>query len=312
MTDITTANILMTGGAGTLGRAIARIRREERWEGRMTVYSTDTHKHERMRREYPDITCVQGDVRNAETLYLAMSGHDVMIHAGAVKVIPTSEVHSIDTFDVNVTGSLNVCAAALRAGVSHVLGISTDKACLPVNAYGASKMMMEKIFQEYARAGYETQFHLVRLGNVLESTGSVIETWKRMAERGQALPITDPNMTRFFLSPSCAARHCIKAFEFCSGTIYIPILPALSVGRLAEYTVGDALKQMQPIPVRAGEKKHEDILSVEEGWYIERIGGYYLLRSNTGQRNSTPVSPFSSRDAYRLTKAELIQLLEEG
>ena len=207
-----TANIFVTGGAGTLGKAIAKRRKKEGWTGRLTVYSTDSSdKHVKMKKIYPDVNFVQGDIRNHETLYNAIVGHDIVIHAAAVKVIPASEIASIDTFDVNVNGSMNVCYTARLAGVKHVLGISTDKACHPANAYGATKMLMEKIFQEYARIPeIETQYHLVRYGNVLESTGSVIEAWKNAVANDEKIKITDPEMTRFWLSPSQAVDYVKK------------------------------------------------------------------------------------------------------
>lgn len=232
------ADIFVTGGAGTLGRAIARRRKEEGWTGRLTVYSTDEHKHAFMRRMYPDVTYIQGDIRNEETLYLAMAGHDVVIHGAAVKVIPVSEYQSIDTIDVNIYGSQVVCSTAVRCGVKAVIGISTDKACHPVNLYGATKMAMEKVFQEYARNVPDIDFLLVRYGNVLESTGSVIEIWKKQVEAGQPIKMTDPEMTRFWLSPQQAVGHILSTFEHCrSGQIYVPLMPSLEIGKLAEYTV---------------------------------------------------------------------------
>ena len=114
-------NIFVTGGAGTLGRAIAKRRKDAGWTGRLTGYSTDTHKHDMMRRIYPDVVYVQGDIRNPVTLYQAMAGHDIVIHAAAVKVIPASEHQPIDTFDVDVQGSLNACETAQRARVKHVI-----------------------------------------------------------------------------------------------------------------------------------------------------------------------------------------------
>src|SRR3990167_8823291 len=185
--DLKNMNIFVTGGAGSLGKAIARKRKEENWKGKLTVYSRDTFKHERMRKMFPDVNFVQGDILSPELLYNAMVGHDIVIHAAACKVIPTSEYQSIDTFDINVNGSLNVCVQAVRAGVRHVLGISTDKACHPANAYGASKYMMEKLFQEYSRMGFDAKFHLVRYGNVLESTGSVIEVWDKALRNGEPI-----------------------------------------------------------------------------------------------------------------------------
>lgn len=317
------SNILITGGAGTFGHALARRRKADGWTGKLTVYSTDTHKHELMRREYPDINFVQGDIRTGEILYNAMCGHDVVIHAAAVKVIPASEFNSIDTFDVNVNGSRNVCACAITANIKHLIGISTDKACHAVNAYGASKYMMEKVFQEYSRQPFDTQFHLVRFGNVLESNGSVIESWRRAFANGEPIKMTDPAMSRFWLSPSQAVQCAMDALEFPSGYIYIPKLPALSLGKLAEYAVWNKPGEEEiglvtaRIPVRPGEKVHEELLTQEEGWYaavlIKKDGQKgYILCPTTTQRNEFPLPPYSSDIAPELTKIELSDLLANG
>ena len=184
--DLSNKAVFCTGGAGTLGLAIARRRKQEGWTGRFTVYSRDEHKHAAMRRLYPDIQFVQGDIRNLETLKLAMVGHDTVLHLAAAKVIPVSEYYSMDTLDINVYGSMNVCMAARETGAEHVLGISTDKACHSANAYGSTKYMMEKVFQEYARVDDDlTQFHIVRYGNVIESNGSVVQAWKEALARGE-------------------------------------------------------------------------------------------------------------------------------
>lgn len=308
-------NVLITGGCGTFGKAFAHRRKCDGWTGRLTIYSTDTLKHERMRREYPDITFIQGDVRNGETLYNAMVGHDVVIHAAAVKVIPAAEYNSLDTIETNIVGTRNVCACALQANIQHVITISTDKAAHPANCYGATKMLSEKIFQEYARLDFPTQFHLVRFGNVLESNGSVIESWKNAVERGEKIKITDPNMTRFWLSPSQAVEHVIKALECPSGCIYIPKMSALSILKLAIYTVGDMGKQADPwgtIPVRPGEKVHETLLTEEEGWHAIQSPDAFLLAPTTSQRFTTAVPPYSSDMAPELTREELLQLLAEG
>jgi len=308
-------NILITGGCGTFGKAFARRRKHDGWTGRLTVFSTDTLKHERMRREYPDINFVQGDVRNGETLYNAMVGHDIVVHAAAVKVIPAAEYNSLDTIETNIAGTRNVCACALQANIQHVITISTDKAAHPANCYGATKMLSEKIFQEYARLDFPTQFHLVRFGNVLESNGSVIEAWKKAIERGERIKITDPEMTRFWLSPSQAVGHIIKALECPNGCVYIPRMPALSLGKLATYTVGNLIAPSETweiIPVRPGEKTDETLLTEEEGWYALESPEAFLLAPTTSQRFTTAVSPYSSDIAPELTRDELLQLLAEG
>jgi UDP-N-acetylglucosamine 4,6-dehydratase/5-epimerase len=315
--DLSKANIFVTGGAGTLGRAIARRRKQEGWTGKFTVYSTDEHKHAFMRNLYPDVNFIQGDIRNSETLYAAMAGHEVVVHAAAVKVIPVSEWQSLDTFDVNVAGSQIVCATALRAQVDHLLGISTDKACHPANAYGCTKMMMEKVFQEYARIpNQKTQFHLVRYGNVLESTGSVIEAWHKAVAEGKPIKMTDPNMTRFWLSPSQAVQYVIEALQYGSGLIYIPLMPALSIGDLASYVLG--AKPIEIIPLRPGEKMHETLLTGEEGYYVENPlhETFHLLRSTTTFRNQPELNEVSVPMAYSsdvapdLTIEELRELLK--
>lgn len=305
------ANIFVTGGAGTLGHAIAQVRREQGWTGTLTVYSTDTHKHERMRKEYPDINFVQGDIRNGVTLYNAMVGHQIVIHAAAVKVIPISEMNSIDTFDVNVGGSLNVCDCAIHCNVEHVVGISTDKACHPANAYGATKYMMEKTFQEYSRNDFPTAFHLVRYGNVLESNGSVIEVWKRARANREKIKITNPGMTRFWLSPRQAVDYVIESLYCQSGEIYIPKMPALSIRDLAEYTVGiqEDPPNFEIVPVRAGEKMHEELLTLEEAYYARMEEDYFVLSPTTTMRKPVSLAPYISKDAYRLTRQELDQLL---
>lgn len=311
------ASLFVTGGAGTLGRAIAQLRKQENWTGKLTVYSTDEHKHAYMRALFPDVRFVQGDIRNAETLYNAMVGHDVVIHAAAVKVIPVSEEWCIDTIDVNVYGSQNVCAAALRADVRHVLAISTDKACHPANLYGATKMAMEKILQEYARlAGLRCEFHLLRYGNVLESTGSVIETWKNAIANGEMIKMTDPEMTRFWLSPMEAARYVVQAMDFASGMIFVPKMPALSVGKLADYALGWQESALQPrpiekIPVRPGEKMHETLLTIEETARCESTGDFYLVYPSTFGCSAQPQesAPYTSDRARQLNQVELMSLL---
>lgn len=311
---IESSNIFVTGGAGSIGHAIAKRRKKDGWTGKMTVYSTDSHKHERMKREYPDINFVQGDIRNPDTLYNAMVGHDIVIHAAAVKIIPISEVYSMDTFDVNVNGSQCVCATALRAGIKIVLGISTDKACAPVNAYGATKMLMEKMFVEFAAQDYDTKFLLTRYGNILESNGSVVEAWKKTVENGGRIKITDPEMTRFWLSPAQGVNVILECLEMCySGLIFIPKMPALSIGKLAEYVVGiEEATRAEIIPVRAGEKKHETLLTPEECYYtIFSQNEDFLLAPTTSSRFRIKITEaYSSDIAPELTKDELIELLK--
>lgn len=310
-------NIFVTGGAGTLGRALAKRWREEGWGGKFTVYSTDDHKHDIMRKMFPEVRCIQGDIRNSETLYCAMLGHDIVVHAAAVKVIPVSEHCCMDTYSVNVEGSLSVFSAAVRAGIESVISISTDKACYPVNAYGCSKMMMEKIAQEYSRIpGISTNFHTVRYGNVLESTGSVIEAWKRSVVNGEKINITDPSMTRFWISPADAVQIVVDSLSYTeSGEIFIPRAKSLSIGKLAEYTLGKDIEH-NIVPLRPGEKTHECLLTSEETHYADIISSEQfeenhgmVLRPTTTVRYAEGWSAYTSDTAPELTKSELEELL---
>ena len=312
--DLREASLFVTGGAGTLGRAIAARRRAEGWKGKFTVYSRHTHILEQMKRDFPEVGIVQGDIRDSVTLYNAMVGHDVCLHLAAVKVIPVSEFQSIDTYKVNVEGSLNVCQMAVRAGLQSVLGISTDKACKSVNAYGSTKYLMEKIFQEYSRMDFKTEFHLVRYGNVLESNGSVIEAWKRSILKGEAIKMTDPAMTRFWISPQQAVNYVLRSMNLASGHIYIPRMPGLSIGKLAKYCLADGYDYtyaIETIPVRPGEKMHECLLTDEEGWYALPCPGYFDLSPTTCPRKPMHIEAYTSDIAPELTREELAELLLE-
>jgi len=302
-----TGEILLLGGSGTLGRAIIKRAFDEKWDCRIAIFSTDPMKHHAIRSEYPEVQSIIGDIRDFTTLYNAMSGKDYVLHLAAQKHIPDGEYSSIDTFGVNVTGSLNVAQAAMQLNIPHVLAISTDKSCHPANAYGASKYAMEKIWQEYSRLGVRTRFHLTRYGNVLESTGSVIEIWNNAIERGEKIKMVDPDMTRFFLSPSQAVDLVQLAVKLDSGLILIPKLPSLSIGKLAEYTVGE--QEMELIPMRPGEKLDEELLTLEETAFAVESESFFFLHPTTTERLNNDIQPFNSAGAKELTKEQLTELL---
>jgi UDP-N-acetylglucosamine 4,6-dehydratase/5-epimerase len=306
-------DLWVSGGAGTWGRALADRRKKEGWTGKMTVFSTDTVKHSKMKRDYPDIQYVCGDIRNFETVYTSMAGADVVIHLAAVKVIPVSEYQVVDTIDVNVNGSLTVAQAAIQLGVKKVVGVSTDKAAHPCNMYGATKKLMEGIFCEYNRLDFPTRFYLTRSGNVLESTGSVVEAWRNAIERGEPIKMTDPDMTRFFLSPSQAIQVILDALEVgMPGSIYVPNMPALSIGKLAAYTIGSGPDfGIERIPLRPGEKKHEELVTIEETERTLEHGDFFVILDSISPKVAKPSSRLSSDIARELTRDELLALLED-
>lgn len=305
-------SVFITGGGGCLGREIIRRARDLGWNTKFTVFSTDTTKHTVVKRLFPEVRCVVGDIRDNVTLRNAMVGHDIVIHAAAVKHIPVSEVDSLDTIEINVNGSLNVVLNAIEVGIERVIGISTDKSCHPANAYGATKYLMEKMFQELSRVGYDTQFHLVRYGNVLESTASVIEVWKGQISRGEPIVITNEHMTRFWLSPAQAAKLVELSMGCKSGEILIPKAKSLSIGELFDYSIGETRTQMVHIPLRPGEKMHETLLSIEETEFATEYETGFILRPTTTERNDPGmvILPYDSHMAARLTRDELLDLLK--
>jgi UDP-N-acetylglucosamine 4,6-dehydratase/5-epimerase len=306
-----TGEILITGGCGALGRAIIKRANDEAWDCRITVYSRDAMKQHKVKNTYPDVGMIVGDIRDITTLTNAMVGKDCVLHLAAQKHIPEAEYYSTHNYEVNVTGSLNVCIAAMELRIPKVLGISTDKVCHAVNAYGSSKYTMEKIFAEYSRLGLSTSYHLVRLGNVLESTGSVLEVWKDAVSQGKPIRITDPAMTRFWLSPQQAVTLAIDALKLESGMTLIPKMPALSIGKLAEYTL-DSGYTVERVPLRPGEKMHEELLTIEETEFAIESDEYFFLHPTTFQRVEKPCLPYSSDIAPELTQEELAELLQDS
>jgi UDP-N-acetylglucosamine 4,6-dehydratase len=323
--DMLKGNVLLTGGAGTLGRAIIKRGHEEGWDCRFTIFSTDAIKHHFVQSLYPDVRAVVGDIRDFSMLSNVMVGMDVVIHAAAVKHIPVSEYNVVDTYQINVDGSHNVAQAAVQNQVPTLLAISTDKAAHPANAYGATKMLMEKMIQEFSRYKFKTKFHLVRYGNVLESTGSVVEAWHKSIEADQPIKMTDPKMTRFWLSPSQAVDLVLKSMELESGEIYVAKMPALSIGKLAKFTVGVGEPHtvgdwpIETIPLRPGEKMHETLLTIEETAYAVEHEDHFVLRPSTSQRNPSSGEQYDLPEPYTSDKpvrwldvSELREMLRNG
>lgn len=297
-------NIFITGGTGSLGRALLRYLNEE--DATVTVYSRDEIKQQALKRDYPRVHCVIGDVADYDTLERAMVGHEAVLHLAAFKHIPAGESNVLSMLNSNLLGSQNVAQAALRNGVHHVLGISTDKAVHPVNAYGCSKMLMERVFQEFNAYGL-TEFHLVRYGNVVDSTGSVLPLWKRQVERGELITLTDPDMTRFWLSVEDAVKYALTALEAPAGTVYVPRLKGLSMGRFAEYVMPQAAARVTGL--RPGEKRHEELVTIEESRFARKLPKGWLLYPNTGAPLNADEWFFNSRVAEELTRDELLELL---
>lgn len=300
-------SIFITGGSGTLGHAILLAAKRGGWPCTFTIYARSESRQAAMRRRFPHARYVLGDVRDADRLAAAIAGHDLVIHAAAMKRIPECEAQPGECYATNVIGSLHVLRAARLAGVARVIGISTDKACRATTAYGASKLCMEKAFQ--AMPGDGPIATLVRYGNVVASTGSVIPTWRRQAGQGLALTITNPEMTRFWMAPSAAVDLIVRATSDPSGMIRVPKMSSLSIAELAAIVCPNA--EQQVIGLRSAEKIHEDLVHDDEAAIETRT--HYLIGPGgaIGYRYTSSEAPRLSAEAFAamLDEAEELERL---
>lgn len=284
--------VLITGGAGFLGRGILRYIGKNDLDWEITCYSRDETKQDEARQRWPKVRFVLGDVRDTDLLTAAAIGHDAIIHAAALKYIPEAELNATECCNVNIGGAQSVVRAARFAGVPTVVGISTDKAVQPVNIYGCSKMAMERIFAE--SSGPANSFYCVRYGNVIGSTGSVIPFFQRQAKELGHITITDLNMTRFWMGVDEAIELIMIALrgDVSPGSIIIPEVQAMKMVDVAE-AVAPGI-EVKIIGIRPGEKMHEKLLHHEESVRVNRYAGWIELfppgRSTAGLDPFTLVS----------------------
>lgn len=280
--------VLITGGSGFLGRGIMRQAQRENWPARFIVYSRSEYRQESCRHQFPEATYILGDIRDTEKLTIAMNGVDTVIHAGALKYVPEAENNVEECFSINVEGTRSVLKAATRSQrVSHIIGISTDKAADPINTYGLSKAMMERLFREYARLYPYLHFAMTRYGNVIASTGSVIPKFLGQLGRQEAITITDSTMTRFWISIEDAVNLIKFAYtsprkdrDLTRLCIVIPQATSLPLGNLVlllkQYMNLSGEAVIHTTGMRPGEKKHEVLLAEHELPFT-----YFLSHSHT-------------------------------
>src|ERR1700686_1100517 len=259
--------ILVTGGTGSFGKQFVEIMLKENRPKRLVIFSRDELKQHDMRAsglDHPSLRYFIGDVRDAARLERAFAGVTVLIHAAALKQVPACEYNPFEAIQTNIMGGRNVIDAAINQGVRRVLALSTDKAVNPINLYGATKLCAEKIFvQANAYAGSkDTRFACARYGNVVGSRGSVIPIFLEQRRHGK-ITITDPRMTRFWLTLEQGVRfvvHCLEQMH--GGEIFIPKIPSMRLLDLAE-TVAPGCT-VEHIGIRPGEKLHEGLVSEDE------------------------------------------------
>lgn len=304
--------VFVTGGAGFLGRGLLRKAEKENWPCEFTVYSRDETKQVEARKRWPDVRYILGDVRDYDRLEVAVAGHDIIIHGAALKYVPESEFNVAEAIVVNIGGTENTVRAAVRMGIPKVIGISTDKACRPVNVYGATKMLMERLFAEACDWG-STSFMCVRYGNVVGSTGSVIPLFQQQLAQSGQVKLTDPNMTRFWLSVDEAIDLIVFVAasydEESCGSVIIPRCGAMKMGDLARTIAGEVVEIVGPRP---GEKQHEELVHFQESGRAKNFGPYIELRPATEPGEGEQWT-YASHDPSRwITQDEMRGFIEEA
>ncbi|MEO8027449.1 MAG: UDP-N-acetylglucosamine 4,6-dehydratase (inverting) [Bryobacteraceae bacterium] len=277
------STILVTGGTGSFGKQFARILIEEYQPKKLIIFSRDELKQYEMRvggYDHESLRYFLGDVRDESRLRRAFDDVDVVVHAAALKQVPACEYNPIEAVLTNVMGARNIIEAALDAGVQRVLALSTDKAVNPVNLYGATKLVSEKLFVQanaYAGAG-PTRFACVRYGNVVGSRGSVVPLFRDQRHSG-SITVTDPRMTRFWLTLEQGVRFVIQAIEkMHGGEVFIPKIPSMSILHLANALAPDC--QIREVGIRPGEKIHEVLLSEDEARQALELDDMFVIRPN--------------------------------
>lgn len=275
------SSILITGGTGSFGKAFLRHALDELDPRRIVVFSRDELKQYELREAFADDSRLRwfiGDIRDRDRLRRAMHGVDHVVHAAALKQVDTAEYNPFEYVQTNVQGSQNVIEAAIDCGVKRVVALSTDKASSPINLYGATKLTADKLFisgNHYA-AQHETRFSVVRYGNVMGSRGSVIPFFRRLAERGQSLPITDKRMTRFWITLHQAVRFVVDSFTIMQGgELYVPRIPSMKIVDLARAIAPDCV--IHEIGIRPGEKLHEEMIAPEDSHRTIALEDRYVV-----------------------------------
>ena len=319
--------ILITGGTGSLGTALTK-RLLNLNVNTIRIFSRNESKQILMESEIQSdkIRYLIGDVRDLPRLEKALEGIDIVFHAAALKHVPVIEYNPFEAIKTNVIGTQNVIDACLKQNVETLVGISSDKAVSPLNTYGATKLLMEKLLttaQNYLDIDkYRTKFLAVRYGNVLGSSGSVLPKFVSQIKKKQKITITDPNMTRFSLTMDEALDFILKSTSIGKGTeVFVPKLKAYSINGLKE-SLFELLENTgeKIISLRPGEKMHETLLNSDELRYVWELDDKYVLFNSAKQEdeieNSYPKikkleisNAYSSNTVEKLTKDELNKII---
>ena len=274
--------ILITGGTGSFGKKCTEIILKRYKPERLIIFSRDELKQFEMNQKFSNKEhgCIRyfiGDVRDKERLYRAFHGVDYVIHAAALKQVPTAEYNPFEAVKTNIIGAENVINVAIDQGVRKVIALSTDKAANPVNLYGATKLCSDKLFisgNSYVGRDYSV-FSVVRYGNVVGSRGSVIPFFLKQRETG-VMSITDPQMTRFWLTLEQGVNFVLKCLEMSDGgELFVPKVPSMNILDLAEAIAPNSRHEI--VGIRPGEKIHEVMITKEDARHTLEFDNYYII-----------------------------------
>ena len=318
--------VLLTGGTGSFGQRFTKTVLEKYRPKKLIVFSRDELKQWEMSQTFPDskygaIRYFIGDVRDRDRLYRAMDGVDVVVHAAALKQVPAAEYNPLEAVKTNVLGAANLIDASIDCNVKKVIALSTDKAACPINLYGATKLCSDKLFtaaNNYSGA-HKTRFAVVRYGNVVGSRGSVIPFFLKMRDTG-VLPITDPRMTRFWITLDQGVEFVLRSFDrMQGGEIFVPRIPSMNIMDLARALAPDC--RIEVVGIRPGEKLHEVMVPQGDGRSTVAFDDYYVIlppyhgwrsgeyeASNGGVRCEEDFVYSSDTNPQWLTPAQLLEM----
>ena len=275
-------NILVTGGTGSFGKKFIATVFDKYKPKQVNVFSRDELKQFEMRDTFPaekfPIKYFIGDVRDRERLYRVTYGMDFIVHAAAMKQVPTAEYNPFEAVKTNINGAQNVIEAALENGVKRVVALSTDKACSPINLYGATKLTSDKLFAaaNHWQGSHQVAFSVVRYGNVVGSRGSVIPFFLKKKAEG-VLPITHESMTRFWITLEQGVEfvlHCLQQMR--GGELFVPKIPSMNIMDLAKAIAPEAKTEI--IGIRPGEKLHEVMISLDDAMNTLEFESHYVIQ----------------------------------
>lgn len=292
--------ILITGGTGSFGKNFAHKILKDHNPNKVIIFSRDEWKQWEMRRSNPifnheKIRYFLGDVRDKERLMRAFRDVDLVVHAAALKQVPSAEYNPSEFVKTNIDGAMNVINAAIDCGVKKVIALSTDKAVNPINLYGATKLCSDKLFVAgniYVGKRSFPRFSVVRYGNVLGSRGSIIPLWKQMIANGsQALPITDKRMTRFWITLEQAVEFVIRSFsDMCGGEIFVPKIPSMKIIDLSEAIAPGFPTKI--CGIREGEKLHELMISLDDARNTYEFEHCYVIVPEVFKKDQLTLTSF--------------------